>query len=370
MLTAKRLGILIVGIAMLLSAPCYGKSREQPVGLVRSLAPAEVETLTACLKDTTSEWGLKALRYYYGSTYLSELPDLVIYVSRGDKVKQQLIVDDRVVKGKWPRLCGEKYIYVHVFMVDMLAAADTAKAAVCCSCPRPVGAEAKAREKKADIMKLLIQVHRSSLDYRPDPVIRRALGAFESVLANVKPGEIAVGLRDSDSATTLCDLGTGRDKSWHLFLGYCKMPIAENSWTRITICGNRLESLGHARSVITNFSNTSSSPYAFGLALAAAWKEPRKATALSARWSLYVYGTVYICNPPALPMRGVSLGASLGTSVAPGKLLDDLMIGLSAKYRRLPTLLCGATFSSRSGQKDGSHKRRVAGAFIGFGFEL
>jgi hypothetical protein len=64
------------------------------------------------------------------------------------------------------------------------------------------------------------------------------------------------------------------------------------------------------------------------------------------------------------------VGLSFGTNVTPGAPLDDIMIGLSAKYRAWPTVICAASLLSRSDQKAGEQKRRVGGFIIGLGFEL
>jgi hypothetical protein len=371
MRTAKRMGLLAIILLVLAAMPLWGESPEKGMGLIHALDSSRVEMLRGYLDDPGPDWGIKVLSYYFGRTYLPELPDIVIYAGGSTKIRQQLIVNGKSVEGKWPRLSGEKYIYVLVFLAGAELAKKDALAPSDCSCPKadrkPPAKDAPEPVKDA---RSVVTVYRSSLDYRPDPFIRRAVGAFGDIIAKVKMTDPVASLADTFAVEALCDLGAERGGKTHLFLAFAKLRIAENSWTRISVCGDRVKELGGARSVITNFSNAPASPYEIGLAAGASWIVPRKATTETARVSMYLYGTRYIYNRPTFPRRGVSVGLSFGTNVTPGAVLDDIMLGLSAKYKSWPTVICGGSLLLRSGQKAGDQKRRVGGFIIGLGFEL
>jgi hypothetical protein len=368
---AMRLGLLVMVMMAAYATPSRGESREKGMGIISALDSSRVEMLRGYLDDPGPDWGIKALSYYFGRTYLPELPDIVVYVGGSTKIKQQLIVNNKSMEGKWPRLSGEKYIYVLVFVTGTELANKDAVAPSDCSCPRedrkPPGRDAPTPVKD---VRSVVTVHRSSLDYRPDPFIRRAVGVFGDIITKVKMTEPAASLADTITIETLCDLGSERGGKTHLFLAFAKMRIAENTWTRISVCGDRVKEVGGARSVITNFSNAPASPYEIGVAAGAAWKVAKKATTETARVSVYLYGTRYIYNRPTFPRRGVSVGLTFGTNVTPGAILDDIMLGLSAKYKSWPTVICGGSLLLRSGQKAGDEKRRVGGFLVGLGFEI
>jgi len=347
-------------IVMLLYDPTISYAQSKyPVGTIRNLDSLTVASLISELKGPEENWGARALESYFGSVYSPKLPDLVVYIDP-DTIRQQLTKDHKFVKDQ--QLNGEEFLYILVFVDGQLITTNN-ETEYNVFCPPPIDSLI---QKDSSSGSTLV-VGRTSLAHRPDPFLRRAISAFSRILASVTLPKTSENLEDLNKEVQLVNVGTSQTDSSNLYLGFVKMSIAENTWTRISICGSKNIVLPQeTRAIITNFGNTSYSVFTVGFALGAALGAADTTQTYSeVRPNLYMYTTLYH-KQQAPPLTKRLFGLFLGTSITPSGFLDDIIFGVSISnlFRGSPTMMVGATLFPVK-DKEG----RVT-PFIGIGFEF
>ena len=305
------LAVVCAGVARpaAAQAPCQPR---YPVGSLRLLRPAEVDSLIGMLDQPESTWA-GVLPLYFGDTYTRRFADLIIYVKKR-VVRQALIQDSQPVRDLVLR--GEKSVYVLVFATDTLEKAhgrlDTTTVAP------PNG----------------LRVRLTVEDYQVDPLLSRVVstivGKVFASMPEAQPSDTGV----ADDSLVLHDVTL--EGSGHLLGAFRRLQLRDNTWNRIALRGAAGRQLAADQWTTANFANASASRFGFSLAAGATFDARTEqfhgdTLALGGdpvRVNLYLLGHFYVARPE-LPARGRSFGIVAGTNLLDGSLLDEIVLGAS-----------------------------------------
>jgi hypothetical protein len=275
-------------------------------GGVGPAASAAVYRLTSpCLRDlraalNAGEFG-RALEIYFGDSYNPALANWVVYVKADGSVKQGVIQHNKVTE----LLRSQKYIYSSVFF----EAVPT---------------------NPADSVSPALELSRRSINFSKDQ--------FTAVLVNAfGAGKIPT----FDAGATVADLDrqlnlrlVSDDPTSPLWAGSARVEIGENTDVQLSLQANGRQRLpGTLSRLYTTINNAKASRWELGLGFATAFGAG--ATLLegttekvSASTKTNIYLTTYVNLLAArLPRYRRSWGLVVGTNIANGALLDDLMTG-------------------------------------------
>lgn len=259
-----------------------------------------------------------------------------------------------------------------------------------------------------------LRIRRDVIQYQLDPFLVRLVTGFGSKLFGAAP-DLSPGkaLGDSVFTVVLEDLGPGSLDTTHLFLAFAKIPITDNTWSRINILPPTGKKLPDERAVLRNFVTAPRSrfsvaivggiiPHAqtrdfvtdsFGRAVLVidtvssggtttidtSLAEIKRGTPTAA--NIYLVGNLHLLLPRPEPVNYhflipfESLSLFVGTNLLRGNVLDEITFGVSMD-RVLKTgtslLAGGALLGSKAidGVTGRVSQTRIWRGFVGVGFEL
>ena len=312
-----------------------------PAGTYGRLAPKAVDSLRALLARPESTWA-DARKFYFRTTYLPGLPDVMVYIDSGYAIRQALIHHERVSTARVLR--SEKYIYVLVFTDSPLVRVerDSAK-----------GPQA-------------LRISRTAVDYQADPFVVMVLKGFGAKLFGATPVPRATAVADTGVQLTLDSVGTGLSWPHPLYSALVRFPLAEETWNRVHIAGARGWELHGGTTIVTNFGNASASRFGVSIAGGLTYNARMQAlkdtvlvpTGEHLRASLYLLSHFYLLRP-SLPWSRRSLALTVGTNLARGDPLNDIVAGVTVG-RLIGDM--GVTVGANalpSKLRDGSDTRRI-----------
>ena len=321
-----------------------------PSGFLGAFTGAEVDCLRRLLALPESRWGL-VRAFYFGTTYLPNLPDVLVYIASPDSIRQTLIRRGNTVQSRVLR--GEKYVYILLFS-DL-----------------PLDRVTKDSANAPDS----IRITRTSIDYQRDPFLVTVFKGFGSKLFGVTVEPRSVAVSDTTVTVSLDSLGTGETIKRPLYVAFVRLRLADETWNRVHIAGARGRRI-QGSTIVTNFGNAGRSR--FGVSIGGGFTYRARMRALKdtslvptgeyIRFSLYLFSHLYIVRP-SLPWRGRSVGLTAGTNLVRGEPLNDLVAGIS--FSRLigdMGMIIGVNALPTKLQ-DGSDTRRPR-AFVAIDFHL
>lgn len=322
-----------------------------PSGTLGGLGGAEIDCLRRLLALPEAQWGV-ARAFYFGSTYLPNLPDVMVYIASPDSIRQSLIRRGDPVQSRVLR--SEKYVYVLLFS-ELPLVRDTKDSA---AAPDS------------------LRITRTSIDYQRDPFLLTMFKGFGAKLFGVTVDQRAAAVSDTTVFISLDSIGTGTTSRRPLYIAFARLRLADETWNRVHIAGARGRRIQGGTTIVSNFGNAASSR--FGVSLAGGFTYRARMRALRdttlvptgeyIRFTLYVFSHLYLVRP-SLPWRGRSVALTAGTNLVRGEPLNDLVAGVA--FGRLigdMGLIVGAN-ALPTKLRDGSDTRRLR-AFFAFDFHL
>lgn len=270
-------------------------------------ASAAVYRLTPpCLRDLRAaldagQFG-RALEIYFGDSYNPALANWVVYVKADGSVRQAVIQHNTVTE----LLRSQKYLYAAAFF----EAVPT---------------------NPADTVNPALELSRRSINFTKDQ--------FTTVLVNAfGAGKIPA----FDAGATVSDLDrqmnlrlVSDDPTSPLWAGSARVEIGENTDVQLSLAANGKQRLpGTLSRLYTVINNAKASRWELGLGFATSFGPGATVTdgtteKVSSSTKTNIYLTTYVNLLAArLPRFRRSWGLVVGTNIANGALLDDLMTGV------------------------------------------
>lgn len=361
-----------------------------PAGVLRTPTPEAVDELLRVLRDhKDNEWANDFRETYFGDIHSPSILDLVIFVDQdgftidGEKiyVRQSLSKRRKHIFKRKRRISnqvvwGERDLYV-LFLMSTSKHHFTSNSNLL---PNPYCGPVNADVKvESPIKSPAIKVHHSAIDRHQDPLLRRAINAFSSILNLEVDDPKSPAGQDSAKSVPLLLLNTSKDSTTKLLYGFSKLSLTENGWNRISVCGDDgLELAPYTTAIVNNFGNSNHSPMRIGVATGVSIFQKKEeddvvGTTLqnSIRPNVYLYSTWY-WRRMAPPMV-FNYGLTMGTSIAPAGLFNDIYGALTIGElpNGLPAIQFGYSFFKKK-RKEGDVEKSLnrRGLFIGFGFDL
>lgn len=354
---------------------CASSQSRWPVGVVKEPTPSSVDSLSTLLykADTTGagrDWS-NVLKSYFGEAYTANLPDLVVFAPA---LHHDTIGRAIMYQGKTRDILhGEKQLYVVVFSdIDQNEYSSFNPQYSICELPSSARDTAHGGS---------VVIHRSSEDYRPSPLLHRAIDTFGGALGGVASKPEKAGVKDTSFVAPLVPLGEGAKGD--MYVAFAKVQLAVDAWERVSVCPGYHWAIPHVRGLVVNFANTAASRFSYGLAVGVAWQVPdnfpvnadtiptdtaadmRRLIGKDERTNLIAYGTWYppfLHNRPALP-PALIFGLTFGTSIAPDGLFKQLVGAVAFEYPPVGQLQFGASLFPMGG-------RGFFVPYLGFGITL
>ncbi len=289
------------GVVSTSSGACVvaGGQGPAPSAAVYRLTPPCLRELRAALN--AGEFG-RALEIYFGDSYNPALANWVVYVKADGSVKQGVIQNNRITE----LLRSQKYLYAAAFF----EAVPT---------------------NPADSISPALELSRRSINFSKDQ--------FTTVLVNAfGAGKIPA----FDGGATVADLDrqmnlrlVSDDPTSPLWAGSARVEIGENTDVQLSLAANGKQRLpGTLSRLYTTVNNAKASRWELGLGFATslgpgATVMEGNVEKVGASSKTNIYLTTYVNLLPArLPRFKRSWGVVVGTNIANGALLDDLMTGV------------------------------------------
>ena len=341
-------------------------AQKNTYGEIPILGLEERVKLYSFLNNTEDlDWAKKSLKILYGSAFLEDLVRLVIHIPEEGKIKYSFVGPARKVTQSceknrrrgtnWVRLNGVKNIFVTLFISDSLRGyADPSMYIPMYKIPETIC---------FDSTRMELLLHRASLDHQPDPFVIRFIQSFSSII-NLGAPQAREETQTVDTKVTIEDLGVvplEQDSSTHLFVGFGKLSITENSWTRLTVASTPDWAIRNNHALSFHFSNRPAHAYNFGVAVM-----------FSKEWYAkpFVFFQRVLINRPSIPQRGPKIGICVGATALKKDFLDHVFLGLTFKpFVYWPTFFIGLSDL----EIDKIVKMEIKGRSIftfGFGIEI
>lgn len=255
----------------------------------------------------------KVPKTFFGDAHDPDLADLVVYIS-GDTVKRQTTVGLVKDHRPYPKLWGERFLWVLVFVegttIKPKSHGEVWKPKEVALTEKPKAGkwhpESRVREGVLERTTPNLKMRFEPLDARRSLAQTTAFNLLGTLLGKFESKPVAEALSDSERQSTLVQLEKA-DTSKALFYAIEKFPLTENTKNRVRIM---LDDNFRTYATFGNYS-----PARFGASVGVAGSLPAKKLATRADFEMAAYALFHYWIPwrPEAPrIRGYSRPFSLG----------------------------------------------------------